>query len=86
MSALSNSVDEYSEELNEGTGRFRRGCTIGRVINLCVALDFLLVMITALIVSGVLGGVNLTVRGLLKDTTCKIRCIQRERRKFVIGL
>ena len=54
-------VDEYSDELNEGSHRIRRGCTIGRIINLCMALDFLLVMITALIVSGTLGAVNLSV-------------------------
>ena len=61
MNASGNVVDEYSDELNEEPRRIRRGCTIGRVINLCMALDFLLVMITALIVSGVLGAVNLTV-------------------------
>ena len=49
-------------ELNEGgSRRIRRGCTIGRVINLCMTLDFFLVMITALIVSGTLGAVNLHV-------------------------
>ena len=56
-------VDEYSDELNEGSRRIRRGCTIGRILNLCMAFAFLLVMITALIVSGALGGVNLTVSG-----------------------
>ena len=54
-------VDEYGDKLNEGSRRIRRGCTIGRILNLCIALDFLLVMITALIVSGVLGAVNLAV-------------------------
>jgi hypothetical protein len=54
-------VDEYSDELNEGPRRIRTGCTIGRIINLCIALDFLLVLITALIVSGTLGAVNLAV-------------------------
>ena len=58
-----NVVDEYSDELNEGPRRIRTGCTIGRVINLCIALNFLLVMITALIVSGTLGAVNLAVSG-----------------------
>ena len=53
--------EDYSDELNEGQPRVRSGCTIGRVLNLCMALDFLLVMITALIVSGTLGAVNLTV-------------------------
>ena len=54
-------VDEYSDELNEGPRRIRTGCTIGRIINLCIALNFLFVMITALIVSGTLGAVNLAV-------------------------
>ena len=53
--------EEYGDELNESQPRVRSGCTIGRVLNLCMALDFLLVMITALIVSGTLGAVNLMV-------------------------
>lgn len=56
-----NDAYEYSDELNEGRRRIRGGCTIGRVINLCIALDFFVVLITALIVSGSLGAVNLTV-------------------------
>ena len=54
-------VDEYSDELNEGPRRIRTGCTIGRVITLCIARKFRLVMITALIGSGTLGAVNLAV-------------------------
>ena len=56
-----NETYDYSDELNEGRRRIRGGCTIGRIINLCMALDFILVVITALIVSGTLGGVNLSV-------------------------
>ena len=57
-----NDTYDYSDELNEGgKRRIRGGCTIGRIINLCMALDFLLVMVTALIVSGTLGAVNLNV-------------------------
>ena len=65
-----NIVDEYSDELNGGSRHIRRGCTIGRIINLCMALDFLLVMITALIVSGVLGAVNLAV------SDCRIKLVK----------
>ena len=55
-------VEEYRDEVEEGSRRIRTGCTVGRIVNLCITLDFFLVMITALIVSGTLGAVNLTVR------------------------
>ncbi len=45
------------------------GCTFGRIINACIAFDYLLVLLTALIVSGSLGVLNSKV-GFL----CAVRC------------
>lgn len=39
----------------------RSGCTFGRAINGCIAFDYLLVLLTALIVSGSLGVLNTKV-------------------------
>ncbi len=41
--------------------RLPSGCSVGRVTNLLMAFHFLLIMITALVVVGVLGGLNISV-------------------------
>lgn len=51
---------ELPEE--EQRERIPKKCTVGRVINICIIIDLLLIVLTALIVSGSLGTVNTRVR------------------------
>ena len=46
----------------------KSGCSFGRLINSCIAFDYFLVMLTALIVSGSLGVLNsnVSLHGLLQ--------------------
>ncbi len=45
----------------EPARRVSGGCSVGRIINLLLAFHFLLIMVTALVVVGVLGGLDLSV-------------------------
>ncbi len=45
----------------EPNRRVPRGLSVGRVVNLLMGFLFLLIMVTALVVVGVLGGLNLSV-------------------------
>ncbi len=45
----------------EPTRRVQSGCSVGRIVNLLLAFHFLLIMITALVVVGVMGALDLLV-------------------------
>lgn len=66
----------YSSEdiQEEKSSRIPTKCSVGRVINICIAVDFLLIVITALVVAGSLGSLNLTVRCL--DVQYIILCLE----------
>ena len=61
----------------EAPPRIPKKISVGRVINLCIAFDFLLIVVTALTAVGSLGTLNVTVLMmstivyiLLKNTLC----------------
>ena len=50
--------DSYGVVEEEKKPLVKRGCSAGRIMNCCIAFDYFLIMLTALIVSGVLGVLN----------------------------
>lgn len=49
----------------EPARRVPSGCSVGRIVNILLAFHFLLIMITALVVVGILGALDLTVRRMV---------------------
>jgi hypothetical protein len=52
----------------EKEARIKKGCTAGRIVNIAIALIYFLVLLTALIVSGIFGVLNSKV--ILSELLC----------------
>ena len=53
--------DTYGDVDEERKPLIRRGCSAGRIMNACIAFDYLLILITSLIVAGTIALLNSTV-------------------------
>ena len=45
--------------------RLQGGCSVGRIVNICIGFNFLLIMVTSLVVVGILGSLDLQVSVVL---------------------